>query len=190
LTSVNSDIKNAGVFGMNITKSIISLVALGLILTTIQYQSASAGSLVRVAGCAEVEDLVDFVSEETGYPPLRSCPKVSVAPDFILSSLFAKASAHGEEPMAAFIPASAEILLSPNVDITKLLGRSYLVHELVHASQLENGVKAPATCLSLLESESYWVQANYLRKHGLNEDALAFELVSMMQSACAHPYHR
>ena len=92
--------------------------------------------------------------------------------------------------MAAFVPASAEILISPNVDITKLLGRSYLVHELVHASQLKNGVKAPSTCLSLLESEAYWVQATYLRKHGLNEDALAFELVSMMQSSCAHPYHR
>lgn len=85
--------------------------------------------------------------------------------------------------MAAFIPASAEILLSPNVDITKLLGRSYLVHERVHASQLENGVKAPATCLGLPESESYWAQATYLRKHGLNEDALAFEL---MKCSCLH----
>jgi hypothetical protein len=174
---------------MNITKSIISLVALGLLSTTIQYQPASGSSLARVAGCAEIEELIDFVADETGYPPLRSCPTVSVAPDFALRSLFVKASTHGEEPMAAFIPASAEILLSPNVDITKLLGRSYLVHELVHASQLENGVKAPATCLSLLESESYWVQANYLRKHGLNEDALVFELISMMHSACAHPYH-
>lgn len=174
---------------MKIAKSILSLVALGLLSSTIHYETASAGSLVANAGCTEVESLIDFVAEETGYPPLRSCPKISVTSDAILRSLFVKASTHGEEPMAAFIPASAEILLSSNVDITKLLGRSYLVHELVHASQLENGVKAPATCLSLLESESYWVQANYLRKHGLNEDALAFELVSMMQSACAHPYH-
>ena len=175
---------------MNITKSIISLVALGLLSATIQFQPASASSSEIPIGCARFEDLLDFVAEETGYPPLRSCPKVSATPDFVLRSLFAKASAHGEEPMAAFIPASAEILLSPKVDITKLLGRSYLVHEFVHASQLESGVKAPATCLGLLESESYWVQATYLRKHGLNDDALAFELVSMMQSACAHPYHR
>lgn len=165
------------------------MVALGLCSTAIQYQPASAGSLVRVAGCAEIEELIAFVAGETGYPPLGSCPKVSVTPDAVLRSLFAKASAHGEEPMAAFVPANAEILISPNVDTKKLLGRSYLVHELVHAFQMENGVKAPSTCLSRLEGEAYWVQATYLRKHGLNEDALAFELVSMMQSACAHPYH-
>lgn len=175
---------------MNITKSIISLVALGLLSTTIHYQPASASSLVRVVDCTEIEELIDFVAEETGYPPLLSCPKVSVTPDAVLRSIFANASAHGEEPMAAFIPASAEILLSPNVDVTKLIGRSYLVHELVHASQMENGVKAPATCLGLPESEAYWVQATYLRKHGLNEEALAFGLVSVMKSACDQPYHR
>ena len=175
---------------MNITKSIISLVALGLLSATIQLQPASASSSEIPIGCAGFEDLLDFVAEETGYPPLRSCPKVSVTPNFVLRSLFAKASTQGEGPMAAFVPASAEILLSPNIDITKLLGRSYLVHELVHAFQLENGVEAPATCLGLPESEAYWTQATYLRKYDLNEDALSFELISMMQSACAHPYHR
>ena len=174
---------------MNTVRSILLVAVLGLLPVT-QPHSASASSSEIKIDCAEFEELIEFVADETSYLPIRSCPKVSVAPDFVLRSLFAKASAHGEEPMAAFIPASAEILLSPNVDITKLLGRSYLVHELVHASQLENGVKAPATCLGLLESEAYWVQATYLRKHDLNEDALAFELVSMMQSACAHPYHR
>ncbi|MGR3344571.1 MAG: hypothetical protein ACU0DI_15355 [Paracoccaceae bacterium] len=190
MTSENSEIENAGVFGMNITKSILSLVALGLFSTTIQYQSASASSLVRVVGCTEIEELIDFVAGETGYPPLRSCPKVSVTPDAVLRSIFAKASAHGVEPMAAFIPASAEILLSPNVDVTKLIGRSYLVHELVHASQFNNRVKAPSTCPGLLESEAYLVQATYLRKYGLNEDALAFGLVSVMKSACSQPYNR
>ncbi len=174
---------------MNIVRSILFVAVLGLLPFT-QFHTASASSSEIAIGCTGIEELVEFVSEETGYPPLRSCPNVSVAPEFVLRSLFAKASAHGEEPMAAFIPASAEILLSPNVDITKLLGRSYLVHELVHASQSENGVKAPATCLGLPESEAYWAQATYLRKFGLNDDALAFELVSMMQSACAHPYHR
>lgn len=175
---------------MNITKSIITLVVQGLLSATIQFQPASANSSAIPIDCAGFEDILDFVAEETGYPPLRNCPKVSATPDLVLRSLFAKASAHGEEPMAAFIPASAEILLSPKVDITKLLGRSYLVHEFVHASQLENGAKAPATCLGLLESEAYWAQATYLRKYDLNEEALSFELVSMMQSGCAHPYHR
>ena len=174
---------------MNTVKSILYLAVLGLLPAT-QLNSASASSSEIAIGCAGFEEVIEFVADVTGYPPLRSCPKVSVTPDAVLRSIFAKASAHGVEPMAAFIPASAEILLSPNVDFTKLIGRSYLVHELVHASQLENGVKAPATCLGLLESEAYWVQATYLRKYGLNEDALAFELVSIMRSACAQPYHR
>lgn len=175
---------------MKFSKSVTSVVTLTLLSASFHCDSANAGSSVATAECREVEDLIEFVADETGYPLLRSCPKVTVAPDFVLRSLFMKASAHGEEPMAAFVSASSEILLSPSVDLADLLGRSYMVHELVHASQLENGMKALSTCLSLPESEAYWVQASYLRKHGLNEDALTFELVSMMQSACAHPYHR
>ncbi len=102
--------------------------------------------------------------------------------------MFAKAYAHGEEPLAAYLPDSGQILLSPTIDLTTALGRSYLVHEIVHAAQAANDRPASTSCSGLLESEAYWVQARYLRAHGLAEAARRFELLSIMHGACPQPY--
>lgn len=175
---------------MKLTKFVLFMVVLGLLATAVQFNPASAASRDGSEGCGPEVDLVVFVAEETGYPPLRNCPRVMVTKDMVLRSFVAKVALHGEEPLAAFLPASGEILLSRDVDLSTILGRSYMVHEIVHAFQFENRVMAPSSCLGLLESEAYQVQANYLRKNNLIEDATAFELISMMQSSCAHPYHR
>lgn len=159
-------------------------------LTITQLEPAIGDSYGGATDCAPVADLVAFVAEETGYAPLRNCPSVSVTNGAVLrAALAGKASADGEEPVAVYLPARAEILLSPDVVLTTPLGRSYLVHELVHAHQFESAARARAPCVGWLEGEAYRVQASYLRKHAFAEDAFAFELLGLLQSACAHSYH-
>lgn len=173
---------------MNIVKFFFFTLILNVLLATGFQNPANANSNKNATKCAVVEDLILFVAKENGYPPLRICPRISVTTDAVLSSMFEKASIHGEEPLAAFLHTRSEILLSPDVDITTPIGRSYLVHEIVHAYQFANQLSANASCLGLLELEAYRAQARYLRTHDLEKEALQFELTGMMQGSCASFY--
>ena len=100
-------------------------------------------------------------------------------------------SAYGSihaDAAAAFLPGRAEIILADDLDPTDALDRSYLVHELVHAQQYARGVPATTKCIGLLEGEAYAVQARYLRRHGLKQEAFLFQVVGMLQSACGIDY--
>lgn len=175
---------------MKLINFVLFIGMLGLPLTVTQPEPASGGSYGGATDCAPVAELVVFVAEETGYPPLRNCPRVSVTNGAALAAVLAlKASAHGAEPLAAYLAANAEILLSRDVVLATPFGRSYLVHELVHAHQFDGGAPARAPCVGWLEGEAYRVQASYLRTHDLAEDAFAFELLGLLQSACAQSYH-
>lgn len=174
---------------MNMTAAALLIAALGLPLAVIQPEPASGGTYDGETDCAPLAEFVAFVAEETGYPPLRNCPHVRVTNGAVLKAVLAlKASAHGAEPLAAYLPGSAEILLSHDVDLATPLGRSYLVHELVHAHQFDSAAPARAPCVGWLEGEAYRVQASYLRRQDLATDAFAFELLGLLQSACAQSY--
>ena len=173
---------------MNSVKLVLLIMVLGVLLTVDSQKPANAGSSMVAKNCASVADLVDFVAAETGYKQLPDCIRLSVTTDVVLRSTFVKASAHGEEPLAAF--ARGEILLSPKIDISTHLGLSYLVHEIVHVFQFENQQMVSSTCPGLLESEAYRIQAAYLRKFQLPNKALEFELVGLMKGACANHYYR
>ncbi len=175
---------------MKVMNFVLFVAVLAAPLTVTRPEPASGDSYGGATDCAPLADLVAFVAEETGYPPLRNCPRVSVTDDAVLGAVLArKASAHGEEPVAAYLPARAEILLSPDVVLTTPLDRSYLVHELVHTHQFDSAARARAPCVGWLEGEAYRVQASYLRTHDFAEDAFAVELLGLLQSACAHSYH-
>lgn len=167
---------------MKKAKNVATAATLAIILVAIQQTT------VRSEACASGPELIEFVSEETGHQQLAICPRVKVTTNAVLKSMFAEASAHGEEPLAAFLPNSGQILLSPEIKLTTALGRSYVVHEMVHASQAANQQPTPASCPGLLEGQAYSVQASYLRKHNLIEAARAFEALGMMFSACPQPY--
>ena len=175
---------------MKAMTSVLFIAMLGLPPTVSQMEPATGGTYGGETDCVPMAELVAFVAEETGYPPLRICPRVRVTNSEVLRAILGlKASARGEEPLAIYLPASAEILLSPNVVLTTSLGRSYLVHELVHAHQFDSGMPARVPCIGWLEGEAYRVQASYLRMQDLTADAFAFELLGLLQSACAHSYH-
>lgn len=175
---------------MNAMKQVFIIITMGMLLTVNPQKPTSTVSLMAAEDCASLADLVVFVAEETGYTQLPNCLRVSVTTDAVLMSTFVKASAHGEEPLAAFVRSNAEILLSPKIDISTRLGLSYLVHEIVHVFQFDNKKMASSPCLGLLESEAYRIQAGYLRKFHLPKKALEFELVGLMKSACSSPYYR
>ncbi|MGR3290396.1 MAG: hypothetical protein ACU0C9_04280, partial [Paracoccaceae bacterium] len=109
-----------------------------------------------------------------------------------LRSIFSDASGHGADALAAFLTTSNEILISDEIDLTTLLGRSFLVHEIVHAAQFNSGDIAPESCTGLLESEAYQVQPPYLEKHDLAKEATNFLWMSLMhKSGCTHyDYYR
>ena len=172
----------------------LSLILLGLLLGTAfltgDSNAANASSNGGGGTCPQVMRLVAFVSEQTAYPPTLDCPRVLEATSEELRLLAALGSQpHGGEPLAMYLPAGAEILLSHEVDLSDPLGRSYLVHELVHAHQIANGVPARAPCLGWMEGEAYRVQADYLRIEGLTEDAFEVEILGLLQGACAYAYH-
>lgn len=167
---------------MKKARNVATTATLAIFLVAIHQTTA------RSEGCASPPELIEFVSEETGHQRLLNCPRVKVTTNAILNSMFAEASAHGEEPLAAFLPYSGQILLSPDINLSTVLGRSYMVHELVHASQAINQQSSTASCPGLLEEQAYRVQASYLRRHNLIETARGFELMGMMLSACPQPY--
>ena len=164
---------------------------LGLLLTGIQLGPASGHVNGSAAHCAQVGELIAFVVKETGYPPVQNCPRVRAASTKALVAIIAPdTSAQGEDPRAAYVAANGEILLSPDVVLATPIGLSYLVHEFVHMHQFESGAYTRTPCVGWLEGEAYRVQASYLRTHGLAKDAFAFEMLGMLQSACAHFYHK
>lgn len=165
---------------------ILCIMALTVPLMGIQQISATA------TGCSWMEQLVVFVAEETDYPPLHICPNVRVTAKLELELIDSDSSAHGAEMLAAYLPISNEILIGADIDLTSLRGRSYLVHEIVHSAQFNSGDTAPETCIGVLESEAYRVQAIYLTKHDLAEEARVFLWMSVMHnSICTHhDYYR
>ena len=176
--------------GVKIIKLVLFLAVFGAPLAATQSTPAGAGSRGAATECTGMADLVAFIVNETGYPQLHGCPRVSTTTDAVLKSMLAlKARADGEEPLAMYVPAGAEILLHSDVDLTSPLGQSYLVHELVHALQFENSATAQAPCPGWLEGEAYRVQARYLRILGLAKDASTVEFFGLLQGACAQTYH-
>jgi hypothetical protein len=93
-----------------------------------------------------------------------------------------------EHAAAAFLPERAEIFLAEDLDFTDSVSRSYLVHELAHAQQFARGAPQTSKCQGLLENEAYALQARYLRRHRLKQEAFLFQMMGMLQGACGIDY--
>lgn len=138
-----------------------------------------------------VSGLIDFVAEQTGYPPIEVLPDVRPASAEKLATVIGRPPAvRGEHVHTAYVPVSKEILVGPGFDLCTALDRSFLVHELVHVHQFESGAHRRAPCIGWLEGEAYRVQADYLKSVGLANDAFGFDLLGLLQSACAQFYNQ
>lgn len=175
---------------MKRAQCITFFLLLGGLLTGPLAAWGNAGGRLHADDCAQppsILSLVDFVAKQTGYPPIQGLPGIRVtSAKKLATAIGTAAAAQGEDPRAAYVPASKQILVGPDFDLCTALDRSFLVHELVHVHQYENGTDRRAPCAGWLEGEAYRTQANYLKTCGLAQDAFVFDLLGLLQSACAH----
>ena len=129
--------------------------------------------------CLMAQDLNTYLATETGYVP-PPCPKIGLA------VLPAGEGLHSQA--GAYFPENGRIELAPDIDLTTEYGKSYLLHELVHAAQYANGAEKKAPCVATLEAKAYGVQARYLIKMGDREDALTLFLLGTQLGQCGGSY--
>jgi hypothetical protein len=136
-----------------------------------------------------VAALLLWTSQATGYPAPGQAPAVELAAAAELDARFAAggANAGGREVAALYEPARNVISLADDLDLATPLGRSYLVHELVHALQFAAGRQAEVRCVGLLEAEAYRAQAHYLKDQGERKAANLHTILGLMQAGCAWP---
>jgi hypothetical protein len=146
-------------------------LALGLFLSVL---SAAPG---QAASCAGLADLLLFVADQTGYPVPPDCPVVERVQAL-------QGDARLRSQVGAYVPATGRILLDPGLDTDQPLGRSYLLHELVHAAQFRAGAQLQARCEAELEAEAYRVQTAWLRGQGEFREALLIDWVANALGRC------
>jgi hypothetical protein len=128
--------------------------------------------------CSGMDDLLAFIAAEGGYPVPADCPAVD------RSDLLESAPALRSQ-VGAYIPATGRILLAPDLDTESVLGRSYLLHELVHAAQYRAGAESRVRCEAELEREAYHLQTLWLRRQGEGREALVLDWAAGSLGRCA-----
>ena len=142
------------------------------------------------ASCASLQELIAFVSAETDYAELAVCPRiVSVDSGLLLSSMSFSDPENQNEPLAVYLPIENTIRVSTEVDLNSPMGRSFLVHELVHALQFQSGAASSTPCLGALEEEAYRLQAGFLERAGLPQASLTYRLHALVMASCGQAYH-
>ena len=131
--------------------------------------------------------LLAYAVSATGLEPTAELPKVEVMSRAALAAemtLGVKAASDDALELAAlYDPVARTILVSDELDLDGPVGRSYLLHELVHHLQYANGQDAHG-CVGRLEAEAYRVQARYLRKHGHTEEASRQLILGLFLDGC------
>ena len=135
-----------------------------------------------------ISEVAHFVAEETGIPVPNVCVRFGKSDQLKKLAQSGVPRAHTNDVAAIFVPATREILLANDLEPSTTLGRSYLVHEMVHAQQFARHMHERASCPGKLEGEAYNLQALYLSAGELREDAFLLQVVGMLQSACEYTY--
>lgn len=128
--------------------------------------------------CEGMGDLLTFIATEGGYPVPAHCP-------VILRSDRLESTPGLRSQVGAFVPATGDILLAHDLDTDTPLGRSYLLHELVHAAQYRSGVQTRVRCEGELEREAYHLQTLWLRKEGEFREAMLLDWAANALGRCA-----
>lgn len=117
------------------------------------------------APCDGVADLLAFIAAKTDYPVPSACPEIARLD-------LAQDSAALRSQAGAYFPQTGDIGIAADLDTEQTYGRSYLLHELVHAAQYRAGAQYRVRCPAELEAEAYAVQIAYLRANGEPREAL------------------
>lgn len=134
-----------------------------------------------------IEALLDWIEEATGYdtsatradlPQVRFCQRGATIP-------------YGDETMlvdpslqGAYDPTVRVIFLVRPWDIANLWNRSVLLHELLHAVQID---ARPWPCINATETEAYTLQQRWLAEHGATRQ---FDPLKVwLYSRCPRDHH-
>lgn len=102
-----------------------------------------------------------------GLPSVHRVSQEALASERYGGRLSKSETDHIKSEIAAlYDPKQKRILVGDYVDSDSVLGRSALIHELVHFIQYEQGVASQAPCMQFLERDAYRVQAKYLKQNG------------------------
>lgn len=131
-----------------------------------------------------------FAVSATGLESTTDLPTVEVTPKAELAQQLNiavnAATTEDLEPAALYDPVAKAIRISDDLDLDSAIGRSYLLHELVHHLQFAHGQDAHA-CRGRLEAEAYRVQARYLHKHNQPEEASRQLILGLFLDNCHRP---
>lgn len=135
-------------------------------------------SPVAAGSCADVADLLHFIAAESSYPVPQDCPQIDRS-DILESAVGLRSQ------VGAYIPATGRVLLASDLDTEAALGRSYLLHELVHAAQYRGGAQTQVRCEAELEREAYHLQTTWLRQRGEFREAMLLDWAAEALGRCA-----
>ena len=128
--------------------------------------------------CPLIADLNAVILQTTPYTP-PPCPRIG------FSTLPEGGTMRSQG--GAYFPATGNIELAPDLDLTTPYGQSYLLHELVHAAQHASGAHHRAPCPAALEAEAYSLQSDFLRAQGLPREAVLVRLLADHLGQCGVP---
>ena len=128
--------------------------------------------------CPLVNELNRVLVDSTGYAAIP-CPEIGFS---VLGDQAGIRSQAG-----AYFPETGRIELAPDLDLDTHYGRSFLLHEMVHAAQFAEGAEARVPCPVALEAEAYRVQAAFLQDAGLVRDALFTRMLGEQLGTCGAP---
>jgi hypothetical protein len=125
--------------------------------------------------CALVEELNAYLSANSDYAAV-ACPKIG------FSALPATGAVRSQA--GAYFPDTGRIELAPDLDLNNAYGKSFLLHEMVHAAQFATGADRRASCPAALEAEAYRIQAGYLHQAGLTREAVLTGFLADQLGSC------
>ena len=128
--------------------------------------------------CPLVNELNRVLVDSTGYAAIP-CPEIGFS---VLGDQAGIRSQAG-----AYFPETGRIELAPDLDLDTHYGRSFLLHEMVHAAQFAEGADARTRCPAALEAKAYRVQAQFLQQMGLTRDALLTRILGDQLGQCGSP---
>lgn len=142
---------------------------------------------LNVEDCREHVELLRFSLEYGPYDQFKTCPIFKI--EEMKSSQSDKSRTHQVSDIAAlYLTDSRTIVLGQHVNPLSIEGKSYIVHEIIHHLQSENGCMNDPNCLNLTEPEAYLLQAAYLEKHEKQLEANLFRILSSLLFSSDNPY--
>jgi hypothetical protein len=131
---------------------------------------------MQAAGlCPLVVELNAYLSAHSDYAAV-ACPEIG------FSALPATGAVRSQA--GAYFPETGRIELAPDLDLATAYGKSFLLHEMVHAAQFATEADQRAPCPAALEAEAYRIQAGYLHQAGLTREAVLTGFLANQLGSC------